>query len=315
MGRCSTSRCPKARSHGCAAARCSSPSGRVAARCALVVGAVGVLVRVPAASQAGSQETVPPPSGFLPRPAEQRRRRQRRGGGARRPIWITNGDTTAHDTNSTVPYTEQVDGQEVYLTHPEEPGGDRTRERRRVEPRRLRHPPYAGDAFPRFLGGSCGDLMVGDQGEYGGIGFCLHTGETAPDAAFAMAGFGNDLDRQADPIIGYAGLVDSQVATVELRLAGGDTTTLPLYDAPAGDRRAVLRGLRPRQATAGASWPWRPTGRSSVRAGSASTRPQRPDQHRLRPRARGRELGRDVFRGTAGINAVIRLDPLILAPR
>jgi len=94
--------------------------------------------------------------------------------------------------------------------------------------------PYSGDQFSRFLGGSCGDLMVGDQGEYGGIGFCLHTGETAPDGAFAMAGFGNASDRSVGPIVGYAGLVGSQVSSVELRLSGGETRQLPLYDAPSG---------------------------------------------------------------------------------
>ena len=77
--------------------------------------------------------------------------------------------------------------------------------------------------------------MVGDQGEYGGIAFCLHTGETAPDAAFAMAGFGNASDRNVGPIIGYAGLVGSQVSSVELRLSGGGTRQLPAsYDAPSG---------------------------------------------------------------------------------
>ena len=42
--------------------------GTVAVAALLVVGAVGVLSASPRASQAGSQETVPPPSGFLPRP-------------------------------------------------------------------------------------------------------------------------------------------------------------------------------------------------------------------------------------------------------
>ena len=133
-----------------------------------------------------------------------------------------------------MPYTEQVDGQEVYLTTQKNPVAIGHVNGVEWSLAAYDTRAYAGDAFPRFLGGACGDLMVGDQGEYGGIGFCLHTGETAADAAFAMAGFGNNLDRQADPIIGYAGLVDSQVATVELRLADGDTTTLPLYDAPAG---------------------------------------------------------------------------------
>ncbi len=94
--------------------------GTVAAAALVVVGAVGVLSASPRASQAGSQETVPPPSGFLPRP-------QSSAGGANdaaaapTSLWITNGDTTAHDTNSTVPYTEQVDGQEVYLTTQKNP--------------------------------------------------------------------------------------------------------------------------------------------------------------------------------------------------
>jgi hypothetical protein len=94
--------------------------------------------------------------------------------------------------------------------------------------------PYSGDQFAHFLGGQCGDLMLGDQGEYGGISFCLHTAETASDSSFAMAGFGNASDQNVGPITGYAGLVGSQVATVELRLADGDTQVLPLYDAPSG---------------------------------------------------------------------------------
>ena len=207
--------------------------GTIATVALLMVGAVGVLSASPRASQAGSQETVPPPSGFLPRP-------QSSSGGANdaaaapTSFWITNGDTTAHDTNSTVPYTEQVDGQEVYLTTQKNPVAIGHVNGVEWSLAAYDTRAYAGDAFPRFLGGTCGDLMVGDQGEYGGIGFCLHTGETAADAPFAMAGFGNDLDRPTDPIVGYAGLVTSQVATVELRLAGGSTTTLALYDAPAG---------------------------------------------------------------------------------
>ena len=172
---------------------------------------------------------------------------------------------------STVPYTEQVDGQEVYLTTQKNPVAIGHVNGVEWSLAAYDTRPYAGDAFPRFLGGACGDLMVGDQGEYGGIGFCLHTGETVADAAFAMAGFGNNLDRQADPIIGYAGLVDSQVATVELRLAVATSprcrcTTPPPVSARGTSRSSSTPG------TAGASSPSRRMDRRWARAGSASTR-------------------------------------------
>ena len=143
-------------------------------------------------------------------------------------------DTSAHGTNSTVPYTEQVEGQEVYLLTQKHVVSFGHVSGIEWSLAAYDTKPYSGDQFSRFLGGSCGDLMVGDQGEYGGIGFCLHTGETAPDGAFAMAGFGNASDRSVGPIVGYAGLVGSQVSSVELRLSDGDMRQLPLYDAPSG---------------------------------------------------------------------------------
>ncbi len=145
--------------------------------------------------------------------------------------------------------------------------------------------------------------MVGDQGEYGGIGFCLHTGETAPDAAFAMAGFGNDLDRQADPIIGYAGLVDSRVATVELRLAGGDTTTLPLYDAPAGVGARYFE-VFVHAGDGGRIVALAADGSQLGSGGLCLDDAARPDQHRVRSRARGRELRRlDAVATPHGVTA------------
>jgi hypothetical protein len=204
----------------------------VTAIAGVVVLAVGALAVVPGVQRPAGQQTVPAPSGALPSLQGQE-------GGADDATAVKSEptateDTSAHGTISTEPYTEQVNGQEVYLLtqkHVVAAGhvsgiewslaGYETRA-------------YSGSAFPTFLGGSCGDLMVGDQGEYGGISFCLHTDETADDAAFAMAGFGNDLDPNTGPIIGYAGLVTDRVASVELRLADGTTRALPLYDARSG---------------------------------------------------------------------------------
>jgi hypothetical protein len=194
---------------------------------------VSVLVRMPERVQPASEQTVPAPIGSLTDP-------QGVSGGAddatavagRTGATGATEDTTAHGTNSTEPYTEQVIGQEAYLLtqkHVVATGhvggiewslaGYDTR-------------PYDGKAFAAFLGGTCGDLLFGDQGEYGGITFCLHTPETAPDAAFAMAGFANDSDPIVGPITAYAGLISSDVASVELRLADGTTTALPLSAAP-----------------------------------------------------------------------------------
>jgi hypothetical protein len=200
---------------------------------ALVVGAVALSSWVPRSVQPASRQTVQAPSGVLPSP-------QGVEGGVNDATAApasdpsATEDTSAHDTNSTVPYTEQVKGQEVYLLTQKHVVSFGHVSGVEWSLAAYDTKPYSGDQFPRFLGGSCGDLMVGDQGEYGGIGFCLHTGETAPDAAFAMAGFGNASDRNVGPIIGYAGLVGRQVSSVELRLSGGETRQLPLYDAPSG---------------------------------------------------------------------------------
>jgi hypothetical protein len=198
---------------------------------ALVVGAVAVSSAVPTSFRPAARQVVPAPGGVLSSP-------QGVEGGTNDATTAPASDpspgedTSAHSTNSTVPYTEQVEGQEAYLLTQKHVvafghvsgiewslAGYDTK-------------PYTGTQFPHFLGSTCGDLMVGDQGEYGGIALCIHTDETASDAVFAMAGFGNDSDRNVGPIVGYAGLVGSQVSTVELRLADGTTTELPLYDAP-----------------------------------------------------------------------------------
>jgi hypothetical protein len=138
-------------------------------------------------------------------------------------------DTTATSTYSWLPYTDQVEGQELYLTtqkHVVAHG--------HVTGIEWSLAAYDTRSFAQYLGGPCGDLFVGDLGEYGGINFCLHTRETHPDAQFALAGFGNNYDPVVGPITGYAGLVGSQIATVELRLADGTTSELRLFDAPSG---------------------------------------------------------------------------------
>ncbi len=203
----------------------------VAGLVVLAVGAVSALPR--AADRPAGQQTVPAPNGVLPNlQGEQGGANDATAAPVSEPT--ATEDSTAHGTTSSEPYTEQVTGQEAYLLTQKHVvafghvsgiewslAGYDTRA-------------YSGITFPAFLGGSCGDLMVGDQGEYGGIEFCLHTDETTADTAFAMAGFGNDLDRNAEPITGYAGLVGGRVASVELRMSDGTTTELPLYDAPSG---------------------------------------------------------------------------------
>ena len=74
---------------------------------------------------------------------------------------------------SWLPYTDQVEGQELYLKtqkHVVAHG--------HVSGIEWSLAAYETRAAAGYLGGSCGDLFVGDMGEYGGIGFCLHTGET-----------------------------------------------------------------------------------------------------------------------------------------
>jgi hypothetical protein len=202
----------------------------VAAVVGLVALAVGVVSAVPRTTRPASEQTQPAPSGVLPN-------LQGDPDGANDASVAPDSpgeDTSAHGTSSNEPYTEQVEGQQVYLLTQKHPVavGHVTGIEWSLAAYATRA--YSGDAFARFLGGSCGDLMVGDQGEYGGITFCLHTDETAADAPFAMAGFGNHLDRVAGPITAYAGLVDDTVARVELRLADGSTHDLTLYDAPSG---------------------------------------------------------------------------------
>jgi hypothetical protein len=202
----------------------------VAAVVGLVVLAIGVVSAVPRTHVPGSEQTVPAPSGVLPN-------LQGEPGGAN-DATIAPGspgqDTTAHGTNSNEAYTEQVDGQEVYLLTQKHPVAVGHVSGVEWSLAAYDTRAYSGDRFATFLGGACGDLMIGDQGEYGGITFCLHTDETSSDAPFAMAGFGNNLDTKAGPITAYAGLVSAQVSTVELRLSGGTTRELTLYDAPSG---------------------------------------------------------------------------------
>jgi hypothetical protein len=200
---------------------------------AALVGAVGLLAAEPRSYQPGGRATVQAPSGILPSPQGVQ-------GGADDAAAAPTSDpaptedTSAHGTNSTEPYTEQVEGQEAYLLTQKHVVAFGHVSGIEWSLAGYDTQPYSGGQFVHFLGGRCGDLMIGDQGEYGGISFCLHTAETASDALFAVAGFGNASDPIVGPIVGYAGLVEGQVATVELRLANGDTTELPLYDAPSG---------------------------------------------------------------------------------
>ena len=205
----------------------------LAAAAALIVGTVGVLSAVPRLSHPAARWIVQPPSGILSSP-------QGESGGvddataAPTGSAATGEDTTAHGTTSMEPYTEQVQGQEVYLLTQKHAVAVGHVSGVEWSLAAYDTRAYSGDLFRRFLGGQCGDLMVGDQGEYGGISFCLHTGETSPGAQFAMAGFGNDSDAGVGPMMGYAGLVGGQATSIELQLANGVVKPLPLYDAPSG---------------------------------------------------------------------------------
>jgi hypothetical protein len=196
----------------------------------LVFGAFNLLAAAPRASyQPGSRQTVAPPEGGV-LPDSQGSAGGANDSTAAPPSSDTIGEeTTATSTNSSVPYTDQVEGQELYLTtqkHVVAHGHVRGIEWSLAA--------YDTRPFAMYVGGPCGDLFVGDMGEYGGIGFCLHTNETPPDAHLALAGFGNNYDPIAGPITAYAGLVDRRVSAVELRLADGSNSELTLYDAPTG---------------------------------------------------------------------------------
>ena len=195
----------------------------------IVFGGVRVLSAGPRAHEPGAWQSVAPPTeGELPSP-------QGTADGVNDSIadppssGTTGEDTTATSVQSWLPYTDQVEGQELYLTtqkHVVAHG--------HVSGIEWSLAAYDTRAAAGYLGGPCGDLFVGDLGEYGGIYFCLHTGETRPNAQFALAGFGNNSDPMAGPVLGYAGLVGPQVATVELRLSDGTTSELRLFDAPSG---------------------------------------------------------------------------------
>ena len=196
---------------------------------AIVFGGVRVLSAGPRAShEPGAWQSVAPPEGEFPSP--QGTAKGITDSIADPPSSGTSGeDTRATSVQSWLPYTDQVEGQELYLTtqkHVVAHG--------HVSGIEWSLAAYDTRAAGGFLGGPCGDLFVGDLGEYGGIYFCLHTGETHPDAQFALAGFGNNSDPMARPVLGYAGLVGPQVSTVELRLADGTTSELRLFDAPSG---------------------------------------------------------------------------------
>lgn len=196
----------------------------------IVFGGVRVLSAGPRAShEPGAWRSVAPPTeGELPSP-------QGSADGINDSIadppssGTTGEDTTATSVQSGLPYTDQVEGQELYLTtqkHVVAHG--------HVSGIEWSLAAYETRAAAGYLGGPCGDLFVGDLGEYGGISFCLHTGGTHPHTQFALAGFGNNSDPKAGPVLGYAGVVGPQVATVELRLADGTTSELRLFDAPSG---------------------------------------------------------------------------------
>jgi hypothetical protein len=152
----------------------------------------------------------------------------------------TSEDTRAVSVYSWEPYTDQVEGQEAYLVtqkHVVAYGHVKGLEwsLAAYETRA-----YTGPLERDFKGGPCGDLYIGDQGDYGGMTFCLHTDETAADAQFAMAGFGNGYVPEGfdpaigPPISGYAGIVGDAVDRVELRLSNGETQDLALHRGPAG---------------------------------------------------------------------------------
>lgn len=204
---------------------------------AIVFGGASILSAGPRAShEPGAWQSVAPPEGELPSP-------QGSADGiddstAAPSLPDTPGeDTRATSVSSVFPYTDQVEGQELYLTtqkHVVAYG--------HVSGIEWSLAAYDTRVVAGYLGGSCGDLFVGDMGDYGGISFCLHTDETDPDAQFAIAGFGTNPDPVTGPITGYAGLIGPQVSTVELRLADGTTSTLALRDAPSsiGSRYFVI---------------------------------------------------------------------------
>jgi hypothetical protein len=195
-------------------------------------GGFSILSVAPRAShEPGAWQTVAPPDGELPSP-EGTAEGITDATAAPDPSGTAGEDTRATSVSSLYPYTDQVEGQELYLTTQKHVVAHGHVSGIEWSLAAFGTQLYTGNLFSPHLGGPCGDLFVGNMGDYGGIEFCLHTEETRPDAQFALAGFGNNSDPFAGPITGYAGLVGPQVSTVELRLADGTTSDLKLFDAP-----------------------------------------------------------------------------------
>ena len=232
----------------------------------IVFGGVRILSAGPRAShEPGAWRSVPPPTeGELPSP-------QGSADGINDSIadppssGTTGEDTTATSVQSGLPYTDQVEGQELYLTtqkHVVVHG--------HVSGIEWSLAAYETRAAAGYLGGPCGDLFVGDLGDYGGISFCLHTGETHSHTQFALAGFGNNSGPQGvGPVLGYAGLVGPQVSTVELRLADGTTSELSSSTPPQASRLDTSRSSSTRERPAG-SLRWHRMAPRSTMRGSVS---------------------------------------------
>jgi hypothetical protein len=207
---------------------------------ALVLASIELVstLRRPVARPADRQTEHPPTVGVLPSPqatAPLNDATEPSSSGS-----TSEDDTSAVSVYSWEPYTDQVEGQEAYLVtqkHVVAYGHIKGLEWSLAA---YQTRAYTGSLANDFKGGPCGDLFIGDMGDYGGMTFCLHTNETPSDAQFAMAGFGNGYVPEGfdpaigPPISGYAGIVGDTVDRVELRLSNGESQDLTLHPGPPG---------------------------------------------------------------------------------
>ena len=92
-------------------------------------------------------------------------------------------------------------------------------------------------AFKDHRWGTCGELFLGDWGDYGGVRFCSHIASEPGQMDLRIAGTSFGLG----PITAYTGVVSPVVDRVVLDLADGSRRPVDLVGAPAGlDDRSFL---------------------------------------------------------------------------
>jgi hypothetical protein len=93
-------------------------------------------------------------------------------------------------------------------------------------------------AFAQHRWGTCGELFLGDWGDYGGVRFCSRVGSEPGQTDLRVAGTSFGLG----PLTAYTGVVSPTVDRVVVELADGSRRSADLVKAPEGmdDRSFVV---------------------------------------------------------------------------